>query len=219
MTRSSGTVLSVLVLLAVPTSALSGDLSVPSPLTFDASRNGDRAYNLNWTVRLGDDIPVRTRVKVGLSGSDDGRLGELPLRVTTGIRNPDDSEVFRRSLELTAGQAADHGDAAVTWRRSRPLSVGQDFELELRQSVTTGLNAGPDRTMGVLRGSQTLIVDDIAPKTSLQATTTLASDQRGPTAQLRIERQLLSDFRISADFNHNATKNSARIDARYFLSW
>lgn len=219
MKRSSGVLASILIGLAAPVQAFCGDLSVPSPLTFDAVDNGNSSYSLNWTMRLGEAVPVNTRVKVGLAGAGDGRVTELPLRVTTGIGSQDETALVRRSIEVTAGQTANRGDASVSVRRARQISIAPGLDAELRQTVTTGLSSDPNRSVGVLRTSQTLVVYEFAPKTSLQATTTLSSDQRGPSAQLRIERKLLTDFRVSADFTHNANTNGARIDARYFLSW
>ncbi|MNL73379.1 hypothetical protein D3C87_1988320 [compost metagenome] len=62
-------------------------------------------------------------------------------------------------------------------------------------------------------------MNDVAPKTSLQATTILSSDQRGLAAKVRIEHKLLKSFSVSADFSHDVSSNGARLDARYTLTW
>lgn len=209
----------VLAAAVVPLPTLAGDISVQAPLTFKANRSSDKAYDLNWALRMAEEAPVKAGVKIGWAATDEGQLASLPMRVTANIGNYDDAtETIRRAIELSAGRENRQGVATLTARRVRPITL-TNLDAELRQSVTTDMRGGESRMHSELKASQTLVFSEVAPSLSLQATTSVTTAAKGLAARIKVEQRLAPAITVSADFGHNVEKNSANFSARYDWNW
>lgn len=185
-----------------------------SPLSFGVSKNGERDYSLNWNLQLASAVPVETGMRVGIAAATDGRVTEVPLGVSARIGTLDDpGSAARRALQLDMTPLS----ATVNFRDARTVELTPSLDAQLRGSIGTSIK--PDGSEQVVGASRQIAIDGLMPRTTVTATASVSSGQRGVAGNLNVERKFAKGVSVSADVSGGAVENSASVSARYSWRW